>query len=71
MAREHQQTDIGDEVQCAKCSDFWPADSEFFYMRAGRPHSWCKACYVNDPKTIAKVQRWAEKTKRVKAGVRV
>jgi hypothetical protein len=70
MAREHKHSEIGDEIKCAKCNEFWPADSEFFYMNAGRPHSWCKDCYVNDPKTIAKKQRYAEKTKKNQLEVR-
>jgi hypothetical protein len=59
--RATQQTELGEEVQCAKCLEFWPADVEFFYFNAGKPHSWCKACYLTDPKVIAKQQRWQEK----------
>lgn len=59
--RETRQTELGEEVKCAKCGDFWPADNEFFYFTRGRPHSWCKACYHADPKVIAKVQRGARK----------
>lgn len=62
MVRERIESEIGEEIKCAKCGEFWPADPEFFYFCNGRPHSWCKACYVNDPKTIAKKQRWIEKT---------
>ena len=59
--RETKQTELGKEVQCAKCLEFWPADLEFFYFSGGRPHSWCKACYATDPKVVAKVQRGVEK----------
>ncbi len=51
------QTELGEEVQCTKCGDFWPADPEFFFFSNGRPHSWCKACYLNDPNIVAKVKR--------------
>ena len=41
------ETEIGVEARCTKCGDYWPADAEFFYLdRDGRPHSWCKACYI-------------------------
>jgi hypothetical protein len=56
--RETKQTELGEEVQCAKCLEFWPADSEFFYFSQGKPHSWCKACYRADPTVIAKNERW-------------
>lgn len=66
--RARQVTEIGEEVQCAKCLEFWPADSEFFYFTRGRPHSWCKACYRNDPKQVEKKDRWLSKIKTTKAG---
>lgn len=61
--RPTRQTELGTEVQCSKCKEFWPADSEFFYMKEGKPHSWCKDCYTNDEKTIAKKIRWLAKSK--------
>ncbi|WP_428718548.1 hypothetical protein [Undibacterium curvum] len=64
MSRERQQSELGEEVKCAKCGEFWPADSEFFFMNKGRPHSWCKACYQNDPKIIAKTQRFLDKASK-------
>jgi formylmethanofuran dehydrogenase subunit E len=67
MSRERRETELGEEVTCAKCGEFWPADKEFFYFSNGKPHSWCKACYVNDPKMIAKKQRWLDKS-AVQAG---
>lgn len=63
MARERCITELGDEVKCSKCNDFWPADSEFFFFNKGRPHSWCKDCYVNDDKMKAKVQRYIDKNR--------
>jgi hypothetical protein len=60
-ARNTIQTELGEEVQCTKCREFWPADPEFFYFTNGKPHSWCKACYSADPKVQAKVQRGIEK----------
>jgi recombinational DNA repair protein (RecF pathway) len=61
MSRASKTTELGEEIQCAKCKEFWPADVEFFYFSHGRPHSWCKACYRNDPKIIAKNERWIQK----------
>lgn len=51
------ETELGTEIQCAKCLEFWPAEKDFFYFNKGRPHSWCKDCYRNDPKQIAKAER--------------
>lgn len=62
--RERQQTEIGDEIKCSRCGEFWPADGEFFFMNKGKPHSWCKACYRADPKTIEKNQRYIAKTSK-------
>lgn len=61
MSRGVKFTEIGREIQCARCKDFWPNDNEFFFFTKGRAHSWCKACYMSDPKTIIKRQRWALK----------
>lgn len=55
--RQRIETDAGTEVLCAKCLEFWPEDPEFYYFNKGKPHSWCKACYLSDPKQIAKRQR--------------
>lgn len=54
------ETELGQEARCSQCSEFWPADSEFFFITKGKPHAWCKACYVNHPTTLAKVARWKE-----------
>lgn len=64
MAREQRTTELGQEVKCAKCQEFWPADKEFFYFNGTKPHSWCKDCYINDDKTKAKVQRYIAKSRR-------
>lgn len=66
MVRATVSTELGTEIQCARCEEFWPCDPEFFFFSKNKPHSWCKACYVNDPKTIAKRVRLqqAEKAKR-------
>jgi hypothetical protein len=49
LPKRYRQTEIGLEARCSKCRDYWPADSEFFYVSPdGRLHSWCKACYVQD-----------------------
>jgi hypothetical protein len=67
--RETRITELGEEVQCTKCGEFWPADAEFFFFSNGKPHSWCKACYKSDPKVVAKRQRECEalKAERVRA----
>lgn len=58
MTRARIETDAGTEIQCAKCKDFWPADTEFYFFTPSKGyHSWCKACYREDPKVLAKVQR--------------
>ena len=67
-ARGKRETELGTEVQCSACNEFWPCDGEFFYMTKGVPHSWCKACYLASPAQIAKKQRWAEKQKQLRAG---
>lgn len=50
MAKERINEDGERERQCAKCLEWWPADTEFFYStgRKARPklHSYCKACYL-------------------------
>lgn len=54
--RDYITTDLGREARCSKCKCFWPADPEFYFFQSdGRPHSWCKACYVED--RVAKGQR--------------
>lgn len=48
MARKTINTELGTEIQCAKCKAFFPADREFFYSNPSHKlgcHSWCKACY--------------------------
>lgn len=59
-----RQTEIGDEVQCARCKDYWPADDEFFQMPKGRPHSYCKDCANNSPKNIERRAKLAAITKQ-------
>lgn len=60
MSRPTIQTDLGTEVLCAKCNEYWPSDPEFFYFSGGKPHSWCKACYLADPKVMAKRKHWTD-----------
>jgi hypothetical protein len=51
MARgesRYRDTDLGREARCSKCGEWWPVDSEFYYFLRGAPHSWCKACYLDD-----------------------
>ena len=62
-ARPVRMTEIGEEIQCAKCLEFWPADGEFFYKEKGKWHRLCKDCYRNDPRIILKNARWVAKAK--------
>lgn len=32
------------EKRCTKCGDFWPHDTEFFYVHEWALSSWCRAC---------------------------
>lgn len=63
-ARERRETELGTEIRCAACGEFWPEDREFFFISGGKVHSWCKACYRADPNTIAKTQRWQDKQRK-------
>ena len=71
MTRPTIQTDAGTEILCSKCNEYWPADLEFFYFSAGRPHSWCKACYASDPELVARRKRFAAKRTAQCASARV
>lgn len=42
--RECIETELGKEVRCASCKNFWPADSEFFFLDRGRLRARCRAC---------------------------
>ncbi|NYT81392.1 hypothetical protein H0A70_07805 [Alcaligenaceae bacterium] len=59
--RPRRTTEIGEEIQCAKCKEFWPADDEFFFARPGGWRSWCKACCASDPKILASKARWLDR----------
>jgi hypothetical protein len=54
MTRATIQTDAGTEIRCTQCGEYWPRDPEFFFYFAGKPHSWCKACYLSDPQLGAR-----------------
>lgn len=60
MARKYVMTELGVEIQCSKCKEFYPADTEFFYKQSRDKwglHSWCKACYEEQPSVIIRRQR--------------
>lgn len=41
-------TELGREIPCSKCKDWFPASTEFFHASNSTPtglHSWCRACY--------------------------
>ena len=65
--RPRIETELGTEIKCSKCGEFWPEDNEFFFYSGGKPHSWCKACYRNDPKMVAKKERWLAAHRKVAA----
>lgn len=33
-----------EERLCTRCREYWPADAEFFTVKDGSYHSWCRAC---------------------------
>lgn len=42
-------TDIGREKCCPRCSEYWPADSQFYHTNPSKTDGlqyWCKACYA-------------------------
>lgn len=48
-AGTYQVTSIGLEKQCNSCTEFWPADTEFWFPQPGRAtglHYMCRACYA-------------------------
>lgn len=50
-------TEIGEELQCSKCDDWWPADAEFYFLSKGKLVQPCKACYYELPSVIAKTKK--------------
>ncbi|MFY3625478.1 hypothetical protein ACOTFH_02540 [Achromobacter xylosoxidans] len=66
-SRPKIETELGTEIQCSRCKDFWPADREFFYTARGKLHPWCKACYLSDEKVIQKTERWKESLRAARA----
>lgn len=49
MARESIHTELGEELECTRCREFWPADDEFFSRTSDNRDgfkSWCKACFI-------------------------
>lgn len=44
----YAMTECGLEKRCSKCRDYWPADTEFYYVapsKEGGIGDWCKACF--------------------------
>jgi hypothetical protein len=62
--RPRIDTELGTEILCSKCLEYWPEDKEFFFFSQGKAHSWCKDCYCNDPKMVAKKERWLTKQRK-------
>lgn len=48
------ETELGQELQCAKCGEYWPADREFFPFKNGRSGTRCKACQRAERKSGVK-----------------
>jgi len=46
-ARRTRITELGLELLCARCQEYWPADAEFFHKHRGQTlgfHSYCRVC---------------------------
>ncbi|PHS48669.1 MAG: hypothetical protein COB05_05365 [Marinobacter sp.] len=54
MPAKLKTTEIGDERLCNTCGEYWPDDSEFFYMKKGKCQQPCKACYAQLPSKRAR-----------------
>lgn len=60
MVANVRLTELGRERRCTKCGEYWPEDSEFFYVTnrsdQNRPcvQQPCKACYVELPSRRAR-----------------
>lgn len=42
---KYVETELGIEQRCPSCGTYWPADSEFFYIKGNGLSSHCKACF--------------------------
>ncbi|HWH86333.1 MAG TPA: hypothetical protein VNV36_06130 [Pseudomonas sp.] len=49
----------GVERYCVHCREYWPADNEFFRVRAddGKFSSWCRACEYEARNNKRRVKR--------------
>lgn len=71
LRRATIETELGTEVQCATCRQFWPLDREFwFFGTDGRPHSWCKACYYESNCFQRRRARWLVRQREQRAARR-
>lgn len=54
-APRHRLSQWGLEKQCCRCSEWWPADTEFYFAteQRGATHCHCRACYAE--------RRWPER----------
>jgi len=48
---------LGEEMLCTRCEEWWPNDSEFYYLAHGQTRNPCKACYATLPSVIARDAR--------------
>lgn len=57
-AENLRHTDLGQELKCSACKEFWPDDAEFYRQTAaGVSRQPCKACYALYPSVQAKNNR--------------
>ncbi|MDI3292316.1 hypothetical protein [Janthinobacterium tructae] len=50
-------TELGDEKRCMSCGEYWPADTEFFGLRAATRDQLATRCLA-----CAKEGRWSSVT---------
>ena len=44
LKSSYRETELGLEKRCACCGDYWPADPEFFHLKANGLATRCRAC---------------------------
>lgn len=45
------------EQLCSRCLEWWPADTEFFYLSRGKLESQCKACRIERHRELHPLRR--------------
>lgn len=62
--RNKRETDLGTELQCSVCKEFWPADAEFFSPKGAFWHSACKACRAETVQVTRAIDRAAARSQQ-------